>query len=282
MLRLDPAPRTTVAGRTDAGVHARHQVAHVDLPAAVREGLVRRRTAPGERGAGGAVVDRRSLPDGPGVVEERTEPRVEALEGRLARRLRALLPEDVQMHRMAPAPSGFDARFGALWRRYAYRIADQPAARDPLNRLNVWWASGELDTAAMQRAATGLLGEHDFAAFCRPREGASTVRTVQEITVDRSPEGLIEVWVQADAFCHNQVRAMVGALVAVGAGRRPPSWPAQALAARVREAAATVLPARGLTLEWVEYPPDDLLATQAAVARVFRGQAVTNRLLGTA
>jgi tRNA pseudouridine38-40 synthase len=228
-----------VAGRTDTGVHARGQVAQVDLPAEVWAGL------PGRSGR--------------------------SPEHALASRLNGVLPPDCRVLAVSPAVPGFDVRFSALWRRYCYRIADRRGAFDPLTRRFTWWAPSMLNAGAMAEAAAPLLGEHDFLPFCRPREGASTVRTLQELSLQRPAPGRIELWVQADAFCHHMVRALVGALVAVGAGRRPVTWPGQVLAAGVNDPAVTVLPAVGLTLEQVAYPPDGELAAQAAKARTFRG-----------
>src|SRR5919106_1873955 len=194
VLRIEP-PVLTVAGRTDAGVHARGQACHVDIPAAAWQ------SAPGRS-------DRR-----PGEA--------------LVRRLAGVLPPDVRVSSAEPAPAGFDARFSAAWRRYAYRISDAPAGVDPLRRSFVLWHPRPLDLAAMNAAAAGLLGEHDFAAFCRSREGATTVRALMTMHWNRAEGGLAVATVQADAFCHNQVRGMVGALLAVGDGRRPIDWPAQ-------------------------------------------------------
>ena len=152
------------------------------------------------------------------------------------------------------APAGFDARFSALWRRYVYRICDQPQRPRPAAaRARAGLApAGQRD--ADGQAAAGLLGEHDFAAYCRPREGASTVRTLLRLEPLRT-DGLVEVTVVADAFCHSMVRALVGALVAVGEGRLPVDEPARILAGGGRDPRVQVLPAHGLTLEEVGYPP---------------------------
>ena len=225
VLRLPSAPALTVAGRTDAGVHATGQVAHVDLP-------------------------------------EGTEP------AGLRRRLAGVLPPDVVVRAVAPAPVGFDARFSAVGRRYRYRVADAPP--DPLRRRDTLAWPRPLDPAPMAAAAAALVGDHDFAAYCRPREGATTVRTLRRLEAERAPDGVIVIGAEADAFCHNQVRAMVGALLAVGDGRRPIAWPGQVLAAKVRDSAVTVAPAHGLTLVAVDYPPDDELGTRAIAARARR------------
>ncbi len=243
VLRLPAPPILTVAGRTDAGVHARGQVAHVDLPAANFE----------------AVSGR--LPCGP--------------EEALVRRLAGLLPKDVRVFSAGIAPPGFDARFGALSRRYAYRVGDAPGGVDPLRRSDVLWHPRNLDVAAMDLAAKGLVGEHDFAAFCKLREGQSTVRRLIRFGWARESAGgsvaggagLLVADVEADAFCHHMVRALVGASFAVGEGRRPVGWPAQVLASRAKDSAVQVVPPHGLTLEEVRYPADADLAARARETR---------------
>jgi tRNA pseudouridine38-40 synthase len=223
-------PRLTVAGRTDAGVHARGQVVHVDVPAAAAADL------------------------GPGMVA----------------RLAAVLPADVRVRAVGPAPDGFDARFSALWRRYSYRVCDDPAQADPLRRHETLWSFRRLDVAAMNQAALACLGEHDFAAFCRHREGATTIRTLRELGWRRDEAGIAVATVVADAFCHNMVRALVGALLAVGVGRRAPGWPGAVLAAGVRDPAVRVVAPRGLCLEEVGYPAPAELAARAAQSRSLR------------
>ncbi|WP_374204901.1 tRNA pseudouridine(38-40) synthase TruA, partial [Actinotalea sp. C106] len=172
----------------------------------------------------------------------------------LARRLAGVLPPDVVVHRAGEAPAGFDARFSALRRRYAYRLADDPRVVDPLRRDHVLRHRLPLDAEAMDRAAQPLVGQHDFAAFCRRRPGADA--------------GLVVLDVMADAFCHSMVRSLVGALLAVGEGRRPESWPAELLTSGRR--GVLVAPAAGLTLEEVEYPPDSELASRASTTRARR------------
>ena len=228
MLVRAPAPRLTVAGRTDAGVHARGQVAHVDLAA--------------------------------DVAHDRL----------LLRRLNGLLPADVRVRRAAPAPDGFDARFSATWRRYRYRVADGPEAVDPLRRTDTLAWPRELDLDLLQQASTPLLGEHDFAAFCRRREGATTVRGLQALDWSRDEVGVLEAVVQADAFCHSMVRSLVGALIAVAEGRRPVEWPGSLLTQRERSSRVSVAPPHGLVLEAVGYPPDDELLARQAVTRQLR------------
>jgi tRNA pseudouridine38-40 synthase len=232
VLRLPEAPRLTVAGRTDAGVHARGQVAHADVPVAVWALHA------------GAVV----------------------------RRLARALPPDIRVRSAVLAAEGFDARFSALWRRYAYRIADNPAGADPLRRHDTLWHSRPLDLGAMNAAAELLLGEHDFAAFCRRREGATTIRALRRLSWERDACGVLVGSVVADAFCHNMVRALVGALLPVGEGSRPVSWPSQVLAAAARDPGVRVVPAHGLSLEEVRYPEPGQLADRARATRSVRGQ----------
>ncbi|HUR73345.1 MAG TPA: tRNA pseudouridine(38-40) synthase TruA [Sporichthya sp.] len=237
--RLPEPPLLTVAGRTDAGVHARGQVAHVDLPA----------------GNFAAVAGR--LPCAPAEA--------------LVRRLAGVLPRDVRVRAAAIAPPGFDARFSALSRRYAFRVCDALGGVDPLRRTDVVWHPRDLDVAAMDAAAQALVGEHDFAAYCKLREGQGTVRRLIRFGWSREADGLLIADVEADAFCHHMVRALVGAGFAVGEHRRPPEWPAQVLAGRVKDSAVQVVPAHGLTLEEVRYPADADLAARAAETRRPRG-----------
>ncbi|MCG5217164.1 tRNA pseudouridine(38-40) synthase TruA [Streptosporangium sp. KLBMP 9127] len=241
ILRLDPAPALTVAGRTDAGVHARGQVAHVDLPVAAVQAIGRDATA--------------------GVAEQ--------LPG-LLRRLGGVMPLDVRVRRLSVAPGGFDARFSALHRRYAYRVSDAPGGVDPLRRREVLWHSRPLDADALNAAAARLLGEHDFAAFCKKREGATTIRELQRLTWARGDDGILVATVVADAFCHSMVRALVGSLLFVGDGRRGVEWPGEVLANAVRDAGVNVAPAHGLCLEEVRYPPPGELAARAAETRRVR------------
>ena len=238
VLRAPEPVRLTVAGRTDAGVHARGQVAHADVDARDWAGL------PGH--------------------SQRT-----ADEAALAR-LRGVLPADVVVRRVSPAPEGFDARFSALRRRYRYRLADDAALHDPLRRHDTVRVGGLLDVGAMDAAARALVGLDDFAAFCKRRDGATTVRTLLEYGWERGAEGVLEGRVVADAFCHSMVRALVGAVVPVGQGREDVGFPAAVLAARTRDPRVKVMPAHGLCLEEVTYPPDAELAARAEQARATR------------
>ena len=182
---------------------------------------------------------------------------------RLERRLNGVLPPDVRVRGVAEAAQGFDARFSALWRRYAYRLVDRVPALDPLRRRHVLAWPRPLDLDAMDRASQDLVGLHDFASFCKRREGATTIRTLQELGWSRDGDGVVTAVVRADAFCHSMVRSLVGCLLEVGDGRRPPEWAAEVLSARVRDAAVAVVDARGLTLEEVGYPDDAELAARA-------------------
>ncbi len=234
-----PTPvRLVVAGRTDAGVHARGQVAHADV-----------------EDTGWARVRGRS---------ERP------LEEAAATRLRGILPPDLMVRRVSQAPDGFDARFSALRRRYLYRICDDAATLDPLRRYDTVLVRGPLDVAAMDAAARSLLGLHDWAAFCKRRAGATTVRTLLDHRWDRAPDGTVEATVVADAFCHSMVRSLVGAVVPVGEGRLSVDVPREVLLGGVRDSRVRVMPPHGLSLEEVTYPPDDELAVRAVESRVRR------------
>jgi tRNA pseudouridine38-40 synthase len=219
----------TVAGRTDAGVHATGQVAHCDVPRS--------------------------------VWHEQRE--------RLVRRLRGVLPADVAVRGVEEAHPDFDARFTALARHYVYRLTDAPWGPSPLRRTDVVGWPRSVDAVAMAAAAELLLGRHDFAAFCRRREGATTIRTLLALHVGRVGD-LVEVAASADAFCHSMVRSLVGALLAVGEGRRPVGWPAGLLTRAERASEVPVAPAAGLTLVAVDYPPDAELADRSQVTRARR------------
>jgi tRNA pseudouridine38-40 synthase len=242
VLRLGEPVALTVAGRTDAGVHARGQVAHGDVPI---ESLAE---LDGNRG--------------PLSVDERL--------AALVRRLAGVLTHDVRIYRVSVASEGFDARFSAMFRRYAYRVCDAPGGVDPLRRHEVVWHSRPLDLDAMNAAARRLLGEHDFAAFCKKREGATTIRELQRLEWVREADGLLVATVVADAFCHSMVRALVGSLLAAGDGRRPVEWPGQVLTRTVRDSWVHVAPAHGLCLEEVGYPADAELAARARATRRVR------------
>ena len=190
--------------------------------------------------------------------------------GSLVRRLNGILPGDVRVRAASEVPAYFDARFGALWRRYAYRIADHPEALDPLTRSHVLAWPRPLDVEAMNAASATLVGRHDFASFCKRREGATTIRTLQELSWARDPSGVLVGTVRADAFCHSMVRSLVGCLIAVGEGRRPVAWAEEILRAEARSPSVAVVHAHGLTLEEVAYPSDGELEARVVQTRAKR------------
>ena len=220
----------TVAGRTDAGVHATGQVCHIDLPAAVYAELA----------------------------------------GSLLRRLAALLPPDARVRAVTPVPATFDARFSATFRRYEYRVADTPWGPAPLRRYDTIGWVRPLDLDRLNAAAAGLLGEHDYAAYCKRKEHATTVRAITKLDWRRDPDGVCVATVQADAFCQSMVRSLVGAMLTAGDGRREPSWPATLLTLRERSSEVTVAPAHGLTLVEVGYPAEAQYAQRAEATRRLR------------
>jgi tRNA pseudouridine38-40 synthase len=235
VLRLGEQPRLVCAGRTDAGVHARGQVAHLDLDPAV-------------------------ITDGGGG---------------LTRRLNHVLGGDCVVRRISVAPPGFDARFAAIWRRYAYRMTDAGVPPDPLHRYQIAVVRGEVDLVRLNEEAASLLGLRDFGAFCRKRDGASTIRTLLELTGRRISSGpmagVIECTIRADAFCHSMVRSLVGALLAVATGQRDHEWLTRVAGQSARDPTIMVMPAAGLTLEEVGYPADHELAARVLEARAVRG-----------
>lgn len=228
------------AGRTDAGVHATGQVAHVDVPAD-------------------------AVPNAYSRSARADEPEFLAL----VRRLGKFLPADVRVLDIVRAPAGFDARFSALRRHYGYRLSTAAYGVLPHQARFITAWPRALDLEAMTTASRELLGLHDFAAFCRHRDGATTIRELQRL--DWSREGdLITAHVSADAFCWSMVRSLVGALLAVGEHRRTPQWCAELLSAPSRSSDFTAAPPQGLTLERVDYPPDDQLASRTLITRDLR------------
>ncbi|GAA1479953.1 tRNA pseudouridine(38-40) synthase TruA [Gordonia sinesedis] len=233
MLRVPT--RLTVAGRTDAGVHATGQVAHTDIPA--------------------AALDTRSIGGDPST-----------LVGRLAK----MLPDDVRVKNVATVGADFDARFSALRRHYRYRLTDARWGAEPIAaRTTATWR-GRLDLDAMNRASSVLLGLNDFAAFCRRREGATTIRDLQRFAWTRDADGVLVGEVTADAFCWSMVRSLVGAVASVGDGRRDVDWCRGLLDERSRSSQVPVADARGLCLVGVDYPADDELAARNLLTRDVR------------
>jgi len=233
ILRLDQPVQLVCAGRTDAGVHARGQVAHVDLGSML-------------------IIDGAAL----------------------SRRLNKVLGGDCVIRRITAAPPGFDARFAAIWRRYVYRLSDGGVPPDPLYRSQIAQLNAEVDLDRLNEEAATLVGLRDFGAFCRRRDGASTIRNLLELAARRVPSGpmagVIECTIRADAFCHAMVRSLIGALVAVATGQRDHEWLAAITERGVRDSSITVMPATGLTLEEVGYPADHELAARVLEARALR------------
>lgn len=232
-LRCDRSLITSVvAGRTDAGVHALHQVCHVEIPDGVKLGK---------------------------------------LDSLLKRVQGTLRTDDIALHQISLAPEGFDARFSAMSRTYEYRIDDRGSKRNPLHHLFTYRSSFNLDDAAMNAVSQALCGLHDFAAFCRPKPGATTIRHLTHFAWTRDGDGILTGSVIADAFCHSMVRSLVGSAVAVGRGRLSVKEVVELRNKGERTSAWTTMAAKGLTLISVEYPPDELVASRALDTRTRRG-----------
>ncbi|WP_300343398.1 tRNA pseudouridine(38-40) synthase TruA [Nesterenkonia sp.] len=230
-----------VAGRTDAGVHARGQVVHCDLTEQEWQRLARGRDI---------------SPD-------------EAL----LRRLSGVLGREdgaVVVHRVGKVPAEFDARFSALSRTYTYRIADQRQLWDPLRRWDTAWVRRRLDEQSMHAEALSVVGLHDFGSFCRPREHSTTIRDLHSFTIGRGDDGVITAEITADAFCHHMVRALIGGCIDVGEGRREPGWLAARLAEPSWDQRVRLAPPQGLVLERVDYPAEHQLAARAEQTRALR------------
>ena len=239
---------TVVAGRTDAGVHARRQVVHIDLSDAAIEKLI------GQSNRSAEVA--------------------------LLSRLRGVLAagefHDIVVHAVAEVSEDFDARFSALWRSYQYRLADHRSFIDPLLTQVTPRHKGELDVEAMAEAASEVQGLHDFLPFCKPREGATTIRTLHELRVVRDQDAVITIDLRADAFCHHMVRALVGGLIKVGSGNwavtRPAELIAEADAGLTPDVPMFVTPAEGLVLTEVGYPVPEEYAARSAQTMARRDQ----------
>ncbi|MGJ9404137.1 tRNA pseudouridine synthase A [Arthrobacter sp. KK5.5] len=241
--------RTAVAGRTDAGVHARGQVVHFDLTPAEFAGL----------------------PRGKDVAPETA----------LLRRVRGVVSRiggAVVVHAAGVAPAGFDARFSALWRRYSYRIADGEERWDPLTRNDTLWHPRALDADVLNAEARAMTGRHDFLSFCKPRERATTIRTLEEFGFARGEDGILVAHLRADAFCHNMVRALIGAALMVADGRQPAGWMEARLGERVRDAKSFLSAPHPLVLEEVAYPHDAGVADRAELTRARRRPDDVGRL----
>jgi tRNA pseudouridine38-40 synthase len=227
ILRMDSI-QSTVAGRTDAGVHATGQTAHVD-------------------------------------VDDSVNPE------HLRRRLNSLLKSGpLHVRSVVTAPDGFDARYSPLFRRYEYRISDDVSRRDPRTRHLTFWIDDHLELDLMNAAATSILGLHDWTTYCRPRPGATRVRELQIFSWRRDPDGTLVATIQADAFCHNMVRNLVGMCIAVGRGRLDVSDAVALRDNRTRTSAFIVIPPHGLTLVEVGYPEDNQVGIRAELSRARR------------
>jgi tRNA pseudouridine38-40 synthase len=228
------------AGRTDAGVHAIGQVGHVDVPDHALPHAYPRTTHAGES---------EFLP--------------------LVRRLARFLPADVRVVDINRAAAGFDARFSALRRHYVYRLSTAPYGVEPHEARYMTAWPRPLDVEAMSTASRELLGLNNFAAFCRQRAGATTIRDLQRLDWSRDGDR-VTAHVSADAFCWSMVRSLVGALLAVGEHRREPGWCATLLTSTHRSSDFAAAPPHGLTLVGVDYPPDDELDARTKVTRDLR------------
>lgn len=204
----------SVAGRTDAGVHAWGQVVSL-------------------------VVD--------GPPARPFDP------DRLARAVSSMLAPEVVVREASEMPPGFDARRSARWRRYRYTVLNRPVP-DPFAARHSWWVPEPLDVLALHLSADPFVGEHDFAAFCRRGpEGSTTVRRVLDSGWREMGDGVLRYEIRAGAFCWQMVRSLVGTMVEAGRGRRRPGETLAALRSRDRSAAGPVAPPHGLCLWEVGY-----------------------------
>ncbi len=205
---------TIVAGRTDAGVHAKHQVLHTDIP-------------------NDSKIDN------------------------LTFRLNQYLTDEIRVLNTAWAPVNFHARFTAQSRTYQYKIIDGGKVTAPLDRYDsVEWFR-KLDINLMNSGSKLLLGEHDFFAFCKYREGGSTVKNLLKFEWYRDENSIVIGEIQANSFRYNMVRNLVGAAVCVGEGRFEPNWMKKVLDEKLRVSDSYVFPAKGLTLISISYPESD-------------------------
>lgn len=200
-------PSTSVAGRTDAGVHARGQVVSFEIQEAI---------------------------DGPQVT----------------RSLNGILGSEIAVSAVTRVDEGFNARYSATYRRYRYLMST--ATGDPLTHHQVWHVGRALDIGAMRALAAAVLGEHDFSSFCRSVEGKSNVRRVDDVRWDED-EVTLTFWIQANAFCHQMVRSLVGFSYDLGRGFIGVESITEIIEAGDRGRVVTMAPAHGLTLWEVGY-----------------------------
>lgn len=246
-----PSPRLVVAGRTDAGVHAREQVCHADID----DGLLGRL-----RGSRGDL---------------------DPCEG-LRRRLGSVLPDDICLQSVEPAPKGFDARFSALERTYVYRVCDRPGSLDPLLGRFVLPLHRDLDEEALRECAAMIPGLRDFGSFAIANPGGTTIREVKKAVWARHPvirsrdgvldplSGILEFTIVADAFARSMVRSLVGAQIIVAEGKRSVDWFRHKLEIPQRESSTGPIAAKGLRLEHIAYPAGAELGERAERIRARR------------
>lgn len=209
------------SGRTDAGVHAKGQVANFWM----EDGICRQALSglPGDRCAA------------------------------IQNYLNEYLPEDICVRDLCEVPERFHSRLSAVGKTYCYRIHTS-SLKPVFDRKYVWWLPERLDVEAMRQAASLLVGTHDFMSFCgNPKMKKSTVRTVDSLEILEEDQGVV-IRVHGDGFLQNMVRILTGTLVEVGRGNIGPGDMTEILAARKRAAAGPMAPARGLCLERVDYP----------------------------
>lgn len=251
VLRADV--KLTVAGRTDAGVHAAAQTAHFDVDEEAWNSVPGRSS----RTPGQALITRTA-----GVLS-----RDQGLRG----------IGDIVIASAREVSPDFDARFSATGRHYRYRVDDREVP-DVFARVRAL-RSVPLNEHLMREGGSHLLGEHDFLSYCKPREGATTIRTLRRLEISR-PEigpdaGLLVLDLEADAFCHSMVRSVVGTLIEVGRGKQEVEWPLLRLGERRRDSGVVIAPPHGLTLERVDYPDEERYAEQAERARSVRENPLT-------
>lgn len=247
----EPAPALVVAGRTDAGVHAREQICHVDID---DHFLQRFRGSCGD---------------------------LDPCEG-LRRRLGSLMPDDIVLTSIHPAPTGFDARFSALERTYVYRVCDNEQFHDPLTRRFVLFTRHHLDDERLAACAERIAGLRDFGSFAIPNPGGTTIREVKKAFWTRRPvvrkaegqvepfSGILEFTIVADAFARSMVRSLVGAQISVGEGKKSVEWFESKLENPHRESDTGPIAAKGLCLEHIVYPVVEELGERANRIRARR------------
>ena len=170
----------------------------------------------------------------------------------IQRSLNRRLGPEMAVLACAEVDANFHARFSATGRAYTYLVLDRESP-DPFLAATSWHFGRRLDEGLMNRAAEHLVGEHDFASFCRRAVARSTTREVRSAVWSRRRSDLLAFDVEASSFCHQMVRSLVALLVEVGRGRVPPDAVAGILATRDREVAKGAAPPHGLTLVRVDY-----------------------------